>query len=272
MEYERREPHAGEYRSDVDQRVHLHHRSYGARAGGEPFEFGEQRDRIRVCRQTRHKGVDARAGAPVLHTLPDSFLDIAGIVGKSGEAPEKDYARDALGVGGGEQDAHRAALGESEEYRALRTDFVHDRANVVHPLLERGDAVCSVGQALASLVERDNAGKRGKTAQEPRISNHFMHELDVRNEARDQDDIDGAVPHCLISDVEVAALRVACDRQSEIAHGSRLQNLRAEWLSGSRIRSGRNANLCRTDCARTRSSEAGDPVQRPSLRRFSEVV
>ena len=25
------------------------------------------------------------------------FLDIAGIVGKSGEAPEEDYARDALG-------------------------------------------------------------------------------------------------------------------------------------------------------------------------------
>ena len=40
MEYERRDPHAGEYRSDVDQRVHLHHRSH--RAGlAEPFEFGE---------------------------------------------------------------------------------------------------------------------------------------------------------------------------------------------------------------------------------------
>src|SRR5271163_1155184 len=158
------------------------------------------------------------APVPLLHTLPDSFFDIAGIVGKSGEAPEEDDVRDALGVGGGEQDAHRAALRESEEYRAPRTDFLHDRTNVVQPLLEGGNAVGSIGQALASLVERDHAGERRKTAQKAGISKHFMRELDMRNEAWDQDDVDGPVPHCLIGDINVAAQRVACDRQYEIAH------------------------------------------------------
>ena len=218
MQHERRDPHAGEYRSDVDQRVHLDHCSHGARAGRETFEFGEQRDRIRVGRQTGHKGVDARAAPPSPHSPPGSIFNVAGIVGKSGETPEEDDVRDALGVGGGEQNAHRATLGESKEHRPLRADIVHDRADVVHPFLERSDAVGSIGEALASLVERDDAGERRKTAQKARVSNHFMHELDMRNEARNHDDVDRPVPHHLISDVDVAALRVTCDRQFEIAH------------------------------------------------------
>ena len=184
----------------------------------------------------------------MFHTLPDSFLDIAGIVDKSGEAPEEDDARDALGVGGGEQDAHRAALGESEERRALRTDFVHDRANVVHPLLERGDAGRSIGQSLAPLVERDDAGKRRKTAQEARISNHFMREFDMRNAARDQDDVDGPAPHCLISDVEfIARASKTCATSGSQDPESVLDEM---------------PSFVEPDCARTRSSEAdGQPPQ-----------
>jgi hypothetical protein len=86
----------------------------------------------------------------------------------------------ATKVGGGEQHAHRATLGESEEDRALRTEVVHHGADVVHPPLERGDAAGSIGQALASLVKRDDASERRKTAQEARISNQFMREFGGR--------------------------------------------------------------------------------------------
>jgi hypothetical protein len=40
-------------------------------------------------------------------------------------------------VGGGEQHRQRAALGRTEQDSAIRPGRIHDRAHVIHPLVQR---------------------------------------------------------------------------------------------------------------------------------------
>jgi G3E family GTPase len=61
------------------------------------------------------------------------------------------------GIGGREQRAHRTALRVGEEHRLRRARGLHHRTHIVHALLEHGHALEAVGQALAALVEADDA-------------------------------------------------------------------------------------------------------------------
>ena len=128
----------------------------------------------------------------------------------------------------------------------MRSDVVHDGADVVDTLLKRGRSRYSVRQSLASLVEGHDAGKRRETAQKPGISGELVQKLDMRDDPGHQDDVDRSVAHHLKGDVDVAAQRVTRIGQFKVAHGSALLRKRAELRSGSEVKSAKNTDLCRS--------------------------
>ena len=111
-----------------------------------------------------------------------------------GEAAPQQQAERALGVGGREQQAHRAGLRRAEERRALGPDRLHHGAHVVHPLLERRQAILghAVGQAGAALVEQDQPAERRQPAIERRQGRRLPRHLDVGDVAADDDQVDRA--------------------------------------------------------------------------------
>src|SRR6202020_1259919 len=106
---------------------------------------------------------------------------------------EKNELRHALRIYCGEKRAHWRALGNPQEHGALRSDVVHDGADVVDTLLKRGGTRNSVRQNLASLVEGHDAGKRRETAQNLRISGELVQKLDMVDDAGHHDDVDRSV-------------------------------------------------------------------------------
>ena len=114
----------------------------------------------------------------------------------------------ALRIGGGEQDAHRPALREPEQRGALGAGGVHHGADVVHALLERRRSGDRVGEPGAALVEQDQPRERGELVEEPGDARVGPLQVQVRDEARHEHEVERPVADDLISDVDVAALRV----------------------------------------------------------------
>ena len=64
-----------------------------------------------------------------------------------------------------------------------------------------------MGETGATLLEANEAGERRKPLEHAGEARLFPLVFDVRREARDNDDVERALPHDLIGDVHVAALR-----------------------------------------------------------------
>jgi hypothetical protein len=114
-----------------------------------------------------------------------------------------------VGVGRGEQHAHRAAVGDAEHGGALAAGGVHDGAHVVHALLERRDAPEPVGEPGAALVEQDEPAEAREPGQEMRQRRIVPGEVDVRDEPRHEDEIERPLAQHLIGDANLAAPGVA---------------------------------------------------------------
>jgi hypothetical protein len=78
---------------------------------------------------------------------------------QAGVGAVKHQRRRALGVGRGEQRRLRTALRDTEQRRALRAGGIHDGRDVIDHLLERVHLAGAVGEALATLVEGDQAAE-----------------------------------------------------------------------------------------------------------------
>jgi hypothetical protein len=115
-----------------------------------------------------------------------------------------------LGIGRGEQHAHRAALGAAHEHGSLRADRIHDGPQVVHPLFQRREISDRdrVGEPGAALIESDQSCKRAKAANATREWWILPSVLQVGNEAQHPDEINQAIPNDLIGNVDIAALSV----------------------------------------------------------------
>jgi hypothetical protein len=77
----------------------------------------------------------------------------------------QDEGRGPLRVGGGEQHAHRPTLGDPEQGGALRPCRVHDRPQIVGPLVQRGDALDgseSPVPRLSHTIRREKEARRPK--------------------------------------------------------------------------------------------------------------
>ena len=129
-----------------------------------------------------------------------------------GRAVEDQRGR-ALRIRRGEEHARRAALRDPVEGRPLHAGGIHHRLHVVHPLLQRGWAAHGVRQAGATLVEDHDARKRAEPLEQVGNLRHLPVVLDVRDEARDEDQIQVSLAEHLVRDVSVAAERVSGARR-----------------------------------------------------------
>ena len=92
-------------------------------------------------------------------------------------------------MGGREQDAHRTALGTADDCRPFRPGVVHDRADVVHQVVERGSFGDPVRESRAAPVEHDHARERGEPLQPARPGRPLPILLEVRHVAGSHDDV-----------------------------------------------------------------------------------
>src|SRR5262249_48714601 len=123
---------------------------------------------------------------------------------------QRDQRGRPLGVRRGEENAHVSTLGVAEQRGTLRTDRLEHGADVVHALLEGRQLVVgdAVGESCAALVEEDEAREGGEALEEVRHRRLLPHQLDVRDPARNVDEVARPLARHLIGDVEIAAPRV----------------------------------------------------------------
>jgi hypothetical protein len=104
-----------------------------------------------------------------------------------------------------EQSRQRAALGDPEDRRAVKTRSIHDRANIVHPLLERRRARDRVRHPRSPLIEHHDARERPQPAVEighqRLLPNHFQ----MTCEPRHHDQLNRPGAKHLIGDMHLTA-------------------------------------------------------------------
>ena len=219
VEDERRDVDRGQDGSHVDVQEHLEDLLDHRRARRGALHAGGELHRLGIVREARREELDHP-----LRVLPPVGGDELGgglakrlsgrgprVVGRLGRAPHRavEHQRgDALGVGGREQDAHRPALGDPEQGRPLGPGGVHDRPDVVDPLLEGRHLGDRVGQPGAALVEEDQARERAEPLEEASERRRLPLELEVGGEAEDEDQVDRPVADDLVGDRGVAGLGV----------------------------------------------------------------
>ena len=106
---------------------------------------------------------------------------------------------------GCEEHGERAAFRLPHHGRALAADRVHDGANVVHSLLERGRTRNAVRHPHAALVEEDQPRELAEALAVPTELRELPADLQVRVRTLRVDEVDRAVAHDAVRDVDVAA-------------------------------------------------------------------
>ena len=150
----------------------------------------------------------------ILHSGRAPPFVVRGL-GKPREAVHEHEARSSLWISRGKQHAERASAAHAHEHGLLRTNLVHDDADVVEPLLERGHLVRrdGIGNARSALIKRDQSPERAEARKEFRKRRSVPLRLDRMPELRDEDEIGLAFTDDLVRDVDIAALCVSCFRQ-----------------------------------------------------------
>src|SRR5262249_48787666 len=108
-----------------------------------------------------------------------------------------------------EQDAHVAAFGGAKKRSPLAPDSVHDRTDVIHPLLEGRKADVAVGHPGAAFVEHDHAGKAAQPLEKVSVSRVLPGVLDMRDPARHIDEIERTLAEHLAGADDAAVLGVS---------------------------------------------------------------
>lgn len=90
----------------------------------------------------------------------------------------EDQASGALGVRGGEKKTEWSSFRLTQDKRSFGANRVHDRAYVVHSLLERGRSN-TVRQTHPTLVEPDQPRELAKLATEPLERRELPHDLQM---------------------------------------------------------------------------------------------
>jgi hypothetical protein len=126
---------------------------------------------------------------------------------------------DPLGVGGREQDGHRATLGLPHERRPFDALGLQHGADVVHPGLERDLADRPARHPHAALVEHDQPGELGEHLAVPAERRERPVGLEVRVGAHRPHERDVAVADDRVGDVHVSA-----GREAHVEHARTIAN------------------------------------------------
>jgi hypothetical protein len=222
MQDESRRLDRGQYVAHVDLGVHAHEGGRGARARA-ASEVRRHPILERVVLRRREL-VEVHPLGPVALELLDLSVPVLGLgcprIVRAPEPLREDAVEDECGrslrVGRREEHAHQTALGEAEDGRAFTVDRVEHGSHVVHPLLERRQAIRrnGVGETGAALVEQDQPGEAREALEDVGVRRLVPHQVDVRDPARYVDQVERPFAHDLVGDVQVATLRVASLRTS----------------------------------------------------------
>ena len=191
--------------------VHAHQVDDGGRATTQPFkaappplEFGIALSRWRE----RRNAVASSPGR--LHVIEKAVELLLGRkpIGKFRKAAVEDQGGASLGMGCSKQRPERSAFGHAHDGSPFDARCIHHRPGVVHPLVQIGQLAETVGQASASLVKHDNPRPRRQMIEPGCLIRGIPHVFDVRNEARDDDEVLRPVAEHLIGNVDVATFGV----------------------------------------------------------------
>jgi hypothetical protein len=114
----------------------------------------------------------------------------------------------SLGMGGGEQERDGPGLREPEERGRTGACGVQNAEEVVHLLFHGRVSLGSIGESRPSWIDHDQAGERRQAPQECREARLLPIVVEVREQPRDEDEVDRSAADHLVGDVDIAALRV----------------------------------------------------------------
>jgi hypothetical protein len=122
------------------------------------------------------------------HPVSRQAPGVVDVPNGPGTGVGQDEHRCSLRVGRREEHGHRAALGVPEDCCPARTRGIHDRADVVHPLLQgvQRSQRHGVGDARPALVEAKEPAERRQAAKEARERRLLPHHLDIAGPRRDE--------------------------------------------------------------------------------------
>ena len=217
VEHQRRHAHGGQHATDVDLRVHAGEPERRARARAHAQVRRPPLPERGIVRLARRALLQADRPAPAAHDLLAERVPLLArraprvvrLAQALRVAADHHQRFGALRVRRREQAAHRSALGHAQQRGARGAHRVHHRADVVHPLLERRQLRHAVREAGAALVEQDQPRERGEPEEEARERGLLPEVLEVRDPAHHEHEVERAVAHDLVGDVDVAAARVA---------------------------------------------------------------
>src|SRR6185369_3367754 len=164
--------------SHVDLRIHLRQRHSRARTRAHSQVRGPPVAKLRVVSHTRRALVDADWSTPLLaHHFEKVFAlferrspRILGIANPLSVRANHHERQRLLRIRRREQTAHWATFRHADQRRTLRTNRIHHRAHVVHPLLECRQLIDgnAIGKSRASFVKKYQTRKRRESQQEAR--------------------------------------------------------------------------------------------------------
>ena len=102
----------------------------------------------------------------------------------------------------------RAGLRHPEERGRGRSGRVQHGQDIVHLLFHRRQLRRAIRETCAARIEHDQARERGQPLEESREARFLPLVLDVREQARDEDEVGWAIADDLVGDVHGAALRI----------------------------------------------------------------
>ena len=216
MEDERRNANRRQDVANVDLGVHTRQRERRAGARAHPQVGRPPRPKRRIRSHRRRALLDADRAAPLV-----ADPRVEGLPGFVCRSPRILRIPEPLGIGPNHHEragflrirrskerAHRAAFGHADERRVVRSNLLHHRPDVVHPLLECRELRDAIGKARAALVDQDQAGERRQAEQKAREGWLGPEVLEVRDPAHDEDEIARTAADDLVGDVDIAAARV----------------------------------------------------------------
>src|SRR5439155_21585039 len=95
-----------------------------------------------------------------------------------------------------------------EDEGAIAARRIHDRPNVVRPLLERGRVGWTIRESRPSFVKSNQSTERAEPRQKPGLLRPFPVEVKVGGGPWRDHAVDGARSRDLVRDVDIAALGI----------------------------------------------------------------
>ena len=208
---ERRHPNTRQHFTDIDRRVHFQERKRSTGACAATMISHQLSQSLRVearCNVVKSRcpvALDRLVGRlALLRSRRPRIIRAPDPLGEATKSAKRDGP---FRVSSCEKNAHVASLGCAEERGALRADRVHDRANIVHPLIQSGQAIVRhvVRHSGPAFIEEDETGEGCEALKTEHEVRQFPGKFDVREPARHVNDIKRPLTHDLIGDVDIAA-------------------------------------------------------------------